>query len=107
MNKAERVQLGEEFRRLAKPLNAWLQENYHPHTQIIINFDSAVVAEGDMAEHFDIADSLPKEWGFSVCKKLNALQEEQHIFTDDEWLWLSSELGGMPTCEEELPPQND
>lgn len=54
-----------------------------------------------------IVDAIPKKCGFSVCKKLNALQEEQHIFTDDEWLWLSSELGGMPTCEEELPPQND
>ncbi len=46
----------EEFVKLAKPLNEWLQKNGHPHTQIIITFDSAEVVEGKMCVHFNVLD---------------------------------------------------
>jgi len=35
-----------EFRDLSKPLIDWLLKNYHPHTKIIIETDSAEIVEG-------------------------------------------------------------
>jgi hypothetical protein len=46
--------LKEEFKELCKPLNEWLQKNYHPHTRIIIDNDSAEIVEGTMAVSFEV-----------------------------------------------------
>jgi len=46
--------LKEEFKELCKPLNEWLQKNYHPHTRIIIENDSAEIVEGIMAVSFEV-----------------------------------------------------
>lgn len=46
----------EEFEKLAKPLNEWLQKNGHPHTQIIISFDGAEVVEGKISVPFEVLD---------------------------------------------------
>ena len=45
-----------EFFELCKPLNEWLQKNYHPHARIIIEFDNAEVVEGDMCCVFKVMD---------------------------------------------------
>ena len=46
----------EEFERLAKPLNEWLQKNGHPNMIIIISFDGAEVVEGKLGVSFQILD---------------------------------------------------
>lgn len=46
----------EEFEKLTKPLNEWLQKNGHPHQQIIITFDSAELVEGVLAVQFEVKD---------------------------------------------------
>lgn len=38
-----------EFEKLAKPLIAFLNENYNPHTSIIINPTSAEIVSGEMS----------------------------------------------------------
>ena len=43
----------ESFRKMAEPLNLWLQKNYHPHARIIIDCDTAEVVEGAEVERFD------------------------------------------------------
>ena len=35
-----------EFEKLTKPLIKWLNENCHPHTTVIIDYDSAELSEG-------------------------------------------------------------
>ena len=35
-----------KFEELAKPLMEYLHKNFHPHAQIIINWDGAEVVEG-------------------------------------------------------------
>jgi len=45
-----------EFEELCKPLNRWLQKNYHPHARIIIETDHAEVVEGAMAVQFEVID---------------------------------------------------
>jgi len=52
----ENVEKLEEFEKLTKPLNDWLQENGHPHQQIIITFDSAELVEGVLAVPFEVKD---------------------------------------------------
>jgi hypothetical protein len=54
MEKNERLM--EELKELSKPLNDWLQKNYHPHARIIIEFDHAEVVEGAMAVPFEVKD---------------------------------------------------
>jgi hypothetical protein len=49
-------QLMEELKVLCKPLNEWLQKNYHPHARIIIESDNAEVVEGTMAVPFEVKD---------------------------------------------------
>jgi hypothetical protein len=46
--------LKEEFKELCKPLNEWLQKNYHPHTRIIIENDNAEIVEGIMGIPFEV-----------------------------------------------------
>jgi hypothetical protein len=46
----------EEFEKLAKPLNEWLQKNGHPNMIIIISFDGAEVVEGKLGVSFQILD---------------------------------------------------
>jgi hypothetical protein len=46
----------EEFTALCKPLNEWLQKNYHPHAKIIIETDHAEIVEGSMSILFEIKD---------------------------------------------------
>jgi hypothetical protein len=48
--------LMDEFKALCKPLNEWLQKNYHPHAKIIIETDNAEVVEGSMAVPFEVFD---------------------------------------------------
>jgi hypothetical protein len=48
--------LMDEFEALCKPLNEWLQKNYHPHAKIIIETDNAEVVEGSMAVPFEVFD---------------------------------------------------
>lgn len=38
-----------EFERLSKPLIEWLNENWNPHTKIIIDTTSAEVVSGEMS----------------------------------------------------------
>ncbi len=38
-----------EFEAIARPVIAWLNENYHPHVTVIITPDSAEIMEGLMA----------------------------------------------------------
>jgi len=52
----EREQKTKEFRELCKPLNDWLQRNYHPHAKIIIETDHAEIVEGIMAVPFEVID---------------------------------------------------
>ena len=40
------VEKVKEFEELAKPLMEYLHKNFHPHAQIIINWDGAEVVEG-------------------------------------------------------------
>jgi hypothetical protein len=56
MDNEKREVLMDEFKALCKPLNEWLQKNYHPHTKIIIETDSAEIVEGTMAVPFEIKD---------------------------------------------------
>ncbi len=35
-----------EFEQLSRPLIAWLNDNFHPHTQIVVTPDSAEIWEG-------------------------------------------------------------
>ena len=49
-------QLKKEFLELCKPLNKWLQKNYHPRAKIIIEFDNAEIVEGVMATTFEVKD---------------------------------------------------
>lgn len=46
----------QEFKKLAKPLNEWLQKHYSPHSRIIIEYDNAEVVSGDIAVTFDLFD---------------------------------------------------
>ena len=46
--------LENEFESLCKPLNSWLQKNFHPHTRIIIEFDRAEIVESYMATPFEV-----------------------------------------------------
>ena len=46
----------EEFERLTKPLNEWLQKNGHPNMIIIISFDGAEIVEGKLGVPFQILD---------------------------------------------------
>ena len=48
--------LRDEFKALCKPLNEWLQKNYHPHARIIIESGYAEVVEGSMAVPFKVVD---------------------------------------------------
>jgi hypothetical protein len=46
----------EELKRLAEPLNKWLQENYSPMHKIIVTFDGAEVVAGCIAVPFEVND---------------------------------------------------
>ena len=46
----------EEFQTLCKPLNDWLQKNYHPHAKIIIETDRAEIVEETMGVSFKVND---------------------------------------------------
>lgn len=46
----------EEFVKLSKPLNEWLQKNFSPHAQIVITHDGAEVLEGKMGISFELLD---------------------------------------------------
>ena len=46
----------EEFQKLTKPLNDWLQKNGHPHQRIIISFDGAELVEGVLGVPFKVKD---------------------------------------------------
>jgi hypothetical protein len=56
METSKHEQLLEEFKVLCKPLNEWLQKNYHPHAKIIIETDNAEIVEGIMAVPFEVKD---------------------------------------------------
>jgi len=45
-----------EFEKLCKPLNDWLQRNYHPHCKIIIENDHAEIVESVMGVPFKVLD---------------------------------------------------
>ena len=42
----------DEFEKLTKPLVAYLQENYYPHSAIIITTDRAELLVGEMGSSF-------------------------------------------------------
>ena len=45
-----------DFRKLVEPLIEYIRKNYHPHTRIIIDFDSAEIVvgvKGELFEYFD------------------------------------------------------
>ena len=44
--------MNEEFRKLAQPLVEFLRKYYHPHARIIIDYESAEIVEGVLAEPF-------------------------------------------------------
>jgi len=46
----------EEFEKLCKPLNDWLQKNYHPYAKIIIETDHAEIVEGVLGVPFKVLD---------------------------------------------------
>jgi hypothetical protein len=52
----DRQELMEEFTVLCKPLNEWLQKNYHPHARIIIENGHAEVVEGCIGVPFEVKD---------------------------------------------------
>jgi len=56
MEKEQLEQLQSEFKELCKPLNSWLQKNYHPHAKIIIETDHAEIVEGAMAVPLEVVD---------------------------------------------------
>lgn len=37
----------EEFEALVRPLMKWINDNYHPHTHIIITLDTAEISCGE------------------------------------------------------------
>jgi hypothetical protein len=45
-----------EFKKLCKPLNEWLQKNYHPHVKIIIENDHAEIVETKLSIPFKVVD---------------------------------------------------
>jgi hypothetical protein len=55
-NSEEAEKLTAEFQELCRPLNEWLQRNYHPHARIIIESDHAEVVEGAMVVPFKVID---------------------------------------------------
>jgi hypothetical protein len=56
MDNKKQDRLMGEFTDLCKPLNEWLQKNYHPHARIIIENDHAEIVEGCMAVPFEVMD---------------------------------------------------
>ena len=58
MNNEDRKQKVAEFEALCKPLNDWLQKNYHPHAKIIIETDHAEIVEGFIGVPFKILDKV-------------------------------------------------
>lgn len=54
--KKEKNEMENEFKKLAKPLNEWLQKNFPPHSRIIIEYDNAEVVSGDVVVSFEILD---------------------------------------------------
>ena len=51
-----------EFERLSRELIEFLNNNYHPHTTIIVTSTSAELVEGLMAIHtYDYIENDPKE----------------------------------------------
>jgi len=46
----------DEFTALCKPLNEWLQKNYHPHAKIIIETNYAEIVEGVTGISFKVKD---------------------------------------------------
>ncbi len=54
--KKEKIEMENEFKELAKPLNEWLQKNFPPHSRIIIEYDNAEVVSGDIVVPFEIFD---------------------------------------------------
>ena len=56
MDDEKRKQLMNEFAELCKPLNEWLQNNYHPHAMIIIQNDRAEIVETLMGVPFKVVD---------------------------------------------------
>jgi hypothetical protein len=52
----QRKALMDEFLALCKPINDWLQKNYHPHARVIIENDHAEIVEGSMAVPFQVID---------------------------------------------------
>ena len=57
MGNEEREQKVKEFQELCRPLNDWLQKNYHLHAKIIIETDHAEIVEGLIGCPFDVVDS--------------------------------------------------
>jgi len=44
----------EEFEKLCKPLNEWLQKNFNPHTKIIIENNHAGIVEEIAGVPFEV-----------------------------------------------------
>lgn len=48
--------LSRDLRRAAEPLVRYLQENYHPHTTVIVTHDSAEVFIGERSASYLVRD---------------------------------------------------
>jgi len=67
MSNAEREQKTKEFQELCRPLNEWLQKNFHPHAKIIIETDHAEIVEGLMGVHFKVGKKSTKNQKQKTC----------------------------------------
>lgn len=46
----------EEFEKICRPVVEYIQEKWHPHTRIIIDWDRAVICEEQMGIPFQVPD---------------------------------------------------
>ena len=56
VSEEKRKQLMSEFTDLCKPLNEWLQNNFCPHTKIIIESSYAEIVKGFIGIPFEVKD---------------------------------------------------
>ena len=56
LEREKRREKMKEFKDLCKPLNEWLQKNYHPHTIVIIENNGAQILEQKMGIPFEVVE---------------------------------------------------
>jgi hypothetical protein len=58
-----------EFEELVKPLIQYLQDNYHPHARIIIDWESAELVEGIKAFTISVPDDISVKPSLTIVEE--------------------------------------